>query len=253
MIRCPGQDTGLWDFGAIYDVKCPKCGNDVEFFKDEPVRSCKKCGHEFVNPKMDFGCAAYCKYADKCLGELSPELLIERDNLFKDRVAVEMKRYFGRDFKRINHAMMVARYAEKMLKEETVNPAVVLTAAYLHDIGIKEAGQKYPLDEARYHESEGTSVARQILTRLNARQELIDEVCDIIERHHHPRPEETQSFKILYDADLIVNIEENQKDKPMEREKIVSLIERAFLTDAGKRLATGTFLKQEANRREVKT
>jgi hypothetical protein len=49
---------------------------------------------------MDFGCASYCKYAEQCLGELPPELLAQRDDLLKDRVAVEMKRYFGRNFRR---------------------------------------------------------------------------------------------------------------------------------------------------------
>jgi putative nucleotidyltransferase with HDIG domain len=242
MIRCPGQDTSFWDFRAVYEVKCPKCGNNVEFFKDEPVRSCKKCGHEFVNPKMDFGCAAYCKYADKCLGELSPELLAERDNLFKDRVAIEMKRYVGRDFKRINHAMKVARYAEKILTEERVNPAVVLSAAYLHDIGIREAEQEYESDEAGSLENKGTAIARQILTKLGARQELIDEVCSII--GHDPQAKGTLEFKVLHDAGLIVKIEENQKDKPMGHEELATLIGSAFLTGTGKSLAKQTLLKQ---------
>lgn len=231
----------------MYEVKCPKCGSEVEFFKDEPVRNCKKCGHEFVNPKMDFGCAAYCKYAEQCLGELSPELLAERDDLFKDRVAIEMKRYFGRDFKRIGHAMKVARHAQDIMKElddlreHDGNPAVILSAAYLHDIGIKEAERKYGSNEARYQETEGPPVAREILSRLRAREELIEEVCDIIGHHHHPKEKETLNFKVLYDADLIVNIEENLKEHGIASEKVAALIEKAFFTDAGRSLARKIF------------
>lgn len=231
----------------MYEVKCPKCGSEVEFFKDEPVRNCKKCGHEFVNPKMDFGCAAYCKYAEQCLGELSPELLAERDDLFKDRVAIEMKRYFGRDFKRIGHAMKVARHAQDIMKElddlreQDGNPAVILSAAYLHDIGIKEAERKYGSNEARYQETEGPPVAREILSRLRAREELIEEVCDIIGHHHHPKEKETLNFKVLYDADLIVNIEENLKEHGIASEKVAALIEKAFFTDAGRSLARKIF------------
>lgn len=249
MIRCPGQDTAFWDSSAIYEVKCPKCGKDVEFFKDEPIRHCKKCGHEFVNPKMDFGCAAYCKYAEQCLGELSPELLAGRDDLFKDRVAIEMKRYFRRDFRRINHAMKVARYAQDMVKEiedmkaQQGNPAVILSAAYLHDIGIPEAERKYGSDEGRYQEIEGPPVARQILQRLGARDELIEEVCDIIAHHHHPREEETLNFRILYDADMIVNIEESRKENPLDHDKLNALIARAFLSDEGRVVARRTLLK----------
>jgi HD superfamily phosphohydrolase YqeK len=244
MIRCPGQDTGFWDFSAIHEATCPKCGHTVEFFKDDPVRACKKCGHEFVNPKMDFGCAAYCKYAEQCLGELSPDILAQRDDLFKDRVAIEMKRYFEKDFKRISHAMKVARYADQIMKEERGNPAVILSAAYLHDIGIKEAERKYSSSEAKYQEIEGPPVARGILEKLGAREELVDEVCDIIAHHHHPKDEETQSFKVVYDADLIVNIEETQRENPMDPDKVASLIDRTFLTEAGRNVARKNLLKR---------
>jgi len=244
-MRCPGQDSRYWEAGAIFEEKCPQCGQPVEFFKDESSRRCKNCGHKFVNPKMDFGCASYCKFAEQCLGDLPPELMAKRDDLLKDRVAIEMKKYFQKDFKRIAHATKVARYAEQIVKQEGGDPAIVLPAGYLHDIGIKEAERKYQSSAAHYQEQEGPPVARDILTRLGARQELIDEVCDIIGHHHHPRDEETLNFKILYDADLIVNLEENHKDQPIERAKLEKILAKSFFTETGKRLAAKVLL--EAN------
>ena len=244
-MKCPGQDSRYWKPGAIFEVKCPKCGNEVEFFKDDTTRLCNKCGHRFVNPEMDFGCASYCPYAEQCLGDLPPELLAERDDLLKDRVAIEMKRYFGHDFKRIGHAANVARFAEQIVKEEKGNPAVVLCAAYLHDIGIHEAERKYNSTAARYHQKEGPPIAREILAKLGARQEIIDEVSDIIGHHHHPRDKETLNFRIFYDADLIVNLEEGQKDKKTERDRLSKIIEKTFLTDTGKRLARETLLGEK--------
>jgi HD superfamily phosphodiesterase len=194
---------------------------------------------------MDFGCASYCKFAEQCLGDLPPELMAKRDDLLKDRVAIEMKKYFHKDFKRIAHATKVARYAEQIVKQEGGDPAIVLPAGYLHDIGIKEAERKYQSSAAHYQEQEGPPVARDILTRLGARQELIDEVCDIIGHHHHPRDEETLNFKILYDADLIVNLEENHKDQPIDREKLQKIMEKSFFTETGKQLAAKVLL--EAN------
>jgi HD superfamily phosphodiesterase len=238
-MKCPGQDSRYWESGAIFEVKCPQCGHDVEFFKDESTRKCKNCGHKFVNPKMDFGCASYCKFAAQCLGDLPPELLAQRDNLLKDRVAIEIKRYFNKDFKRIGHATKVARYAEQIVKSEDGDPAVVLCSAYLHDIGIKEAERKHNSTAARYQEEEGPPVAREILARLGARSELIEEVCDIVGHHHHPRNEETANFKCLYDADLIVNLEEKRSEKRMEPEKIERIIQESFLTEAGRTLARG--------------
>ncbi|MDY6988680.1 MAG: HD domain-containing protein [Thermodesulfobacteriota bacterium] len=244
-MKCPGQDSRYWKSGAIFEVECPSCGNEVEFFKDDTTRLCKKCGHRFVNPGMDFGCASYCPYAEQCLGDLPPELLAERDDLLKDRVAIEMKRYFGHDFKRIGHAAKVARYAEQIVKEEKGNPAVVLCTAYLHDIGIHEAEGKYNSTAARYHQKEGPPIARKILARLGASEEIIAEVCDIIGHHHHPRDEETLNFKIVYDADLIVNLEEQQKKREADDERLREIIDQKMFTHRGKSLARGALLGEE--------
>ncbi len=236
-MKCPGQDSRYWEPGAIFEAECPQCGHAVEFFKDEATRKCRNCGHKFANPKMDFGCASYCKFAAQCLGNLPPELLAQRENLLKDRVALEMKRYFKKDFKRIGHAGKVAQYAERIVKEEQGEPAVVLTAAYLHDIGIKEAERKYNSTAARYQEEEGPPIARDILTRLGAREDLTEEVCDIVGHHHHPRDTETTNFKCLYDADLIVNLLESHSETPMAPERLTQVLEKSFLTQTGKKIA----------------
>lgn len=244
-MKCPGQDTRYWKPEAVFDAKCPKCGHAVEFFKDDTTRKCGACGHRFLNPGMDFGCAAYCPYAEQCIGNLPPELMAQKENLLKDRVAVEMKKYFKRDFKRIGHATKVARYAERIGKSEGGNMAVILASAYLHDIGIHEAERKYNSTAARYQEEEGPPIARDILTRLGARSELTDEVCDIVGHHHHPREEETINFKVLYDSDLIVNLEENHTEKPMDADQLEKIIRKSFLTESGAKEARKVLLKEE--------
>ncbi len=247
-MRCPGQDTRYWKPGDIFEAECPKCGQQVEFFKDEPSRRCKKCGHRFVNPKMDFGCAAYCKFAEQCLGTLGPEILIQREELFKNRVALEMKQYFKKDFKRIAHAVKVAQYAEQIAKGEKGDLAVVLSAAYLLDMGIKEetgkkSGQaKSPSQKG----NEGPTIARKILTRLSANQKLIEEICDIIGRHREPGTKESVNSKAVYDADLIVRMEERQKNTTINHpEELDSYINKAFLTESGRNLAREILLHEE--------
>ncbi len=74
--------------------------------------------------------------------------------------------------------------------------------------------------EARYQEELGPHIARTLLESLRADAKLIDEVCDIIGHHHHPRTQETDNFKVLYDADYIVNLEESGSDYPHDREKL---------------------------------
>jgi len=236
-MKCPGQDTRYWKPGDIFDGKCPECGHLIEFFKDDSTRKCKKCGTRVLNPKIDFGCATYCKFADQCLAELPPEILAERKNLLKDRVALEMKRYFGHDFRRISHACNVARYSEQIVKNEEGDLAVVLIAAYLHDIGIREAERKYQSSAAKYQEELGPPVALEILESLGADPKLIGEVCDIVGHHHSPRSQETANFKVLYDADMLVNLEDKHKEEPISREKLPRIIEKSFFTETGKKLA----------------
>jgi HD superfamily phosphodiesterase len=242
-MKCPGQDSRYWKPGAIFETKCPECGKSVEFFKDDTMRKCEHCGHRFVNPSMDFGCAAYCKFADQCLGQLPPELLAQRQELMKDRIAVEMKKYFRQDFKRIGHATRVARHAEAIAAKEGGDLAIILAAAYLHDIGIHEAERKHGSTAARFQEQEGPAIARQIMEDVGAAPPMIDEVCDIIGHHHHPRQEETLNFKILYDADLIANIEDTAKKKEPDKKHLENVIEKNFLTKTGRKRASDIFLK----------
>ena len=140
-------------------------------------------------------------------------------------------------FKRIGHATKVARYAEKICKEEEAHPVVTTLSAYLHDIGIKESERKYNSSAPKYQHVESPPVAREILTRLGAEEGIINEVCDIIEHHHSPRQEETINFKVIYDADLIVNLEEKQKESPSSPEHLAKIIEKSFLTKSGQELA----------------
>ena len=233
-MKCPGQDSRYWKENAIYEIECPKCGHSVEFFKDDTARKCGQCGHRFINPNLDFGCASYCEFADQCLGTLPPELLAQKEDLLKDRVAIEMKRHFRADFKRIGHATRVARYAERIGKAEKGNLAVILSCAYLHDIGIPESERKYGSAGASHQEAEGPPKARSIMAKLGAKEALIDEICDIIGHHHHPKPVETLNFSVVYDADLIANLEEGRKESDMDADKLAGIIEGSFLTDGGR-------------------
>ena len=241
-MKCPGQDSRYWKPGAIFEVKCPHCGSEVEFFQDDTTRKCKSCGNRFINPGMDFGCASYCQYAEQCIGDLPPELIAERENLLKDRAAIEVKRYFRQDFKRIGHAVRVARYAEEIGKDEGGNLAVILMAAYLHDIGIKEAERKHQGSVHEHHEREGVPVARELLNRLKAPEELIDEVCDIVGRHHVSGAEASTNFKCVYDADRIANLEERKDQDESKAAEMAALIKKSLLTVSGRNLAAKILL-----------
>jgi HD superfamily phosphodiesterase len=228
-----------WKPGDIFDVSCPRCRKKIEFFKDEVRRRCKSCGAQVTNPKIDFGCAEWCAYAEQCVGNLPVELKGKKRESLKQRIALEMRRVFGRDSKRINHANEVVRFAEEILKDEGGDPAVVIAASYLHDIGIQEAERKYNSTAGKYQEREGTLIARNILERLGTDRDMIDEVCDLITRHHSPGQIQTLNFQILWEADSLVNLDDATE---RDLDQIKEMVQATFKTSTGKRLAKALLL-----------
>jgi hypothetical protein len=198
-MKCPGQDTRYWKPGDIFDVDCPHCGNTVEFFKDEATRKCSRCKNKIVNPRMNFGCAGYCQFAQQCLGDLGPELLAKRDDLFKDRLAVEVKSRLGRDFSKIAHIINVARYAEEIAREEKSVPALAICAAYLHVFCESRTEQETVI---------GRKTAADILEKLGAGPELTEKVLDIIDRFITGESGDSIDAKVFFSAHLIASREE---------------------------------------------
>jgi hypothetical protein len=195
-MKCPGQDTRYWKPGDIFDVDCPHCGNKVEFFKDEATRQCSSCKKKVVNPRMNFGCAGYCQFAEQCLGDLGPELLAKRDDLFKDRLAIEVKNRLGRDFQKIAHMTNVARHAEEIAREEKTVPALAICAAYLHIFC------EYQVDEEI---KTGRETAANILERLGAGPELTGKVLAIIDCFIAGQPGDSVDAKVFFDAHLLAS------------------------------------------------
>lgn len=158
-----------------------------------------------------------------------------------DLIMKEMKTIFGCDQKRINHAKAVLRYAQEILERETVeNREVVEAATCLHDIGIHEAEKKYKSTAGHFQEKEGPPIARKILEKLDFPEKFIAEVCEIIAHHHMPGVVKTRNFQVLYEADWLVNLEDDFQNISKKRKKL--LIEKNFLTKTGKALAVTRYL-----------
>ena len=238
MVRCPGQDQRFWKPGDIFEVKCPGCGRPVEFFKDEPKLKCRKCGKLVTNPRIDLGCAEWCQYAEQCVGTPATRQV----NIMSNRLIEEMKNVFGADQKRIEHALGVLDYAERIYKVEGGDPLIVKAAAVLHDIGIKEAERKHGSSAAKYQEIKGPPIGRNILSQYDFLPDDIEHICRIIGSHHSAKDIDTIEFAIVWDADRLVNIPVEFPD--LEREKLKKLIERVFKTETGRQIAKELFLQK---------
>lgn len=241
-MQCPGQDSRFWKADAIYEARCPKCNKDVEFFKDDTARKCPYCGHRFVNPELDFGCAAYCQFAEQCLGSLPEEVKEKQQDMLKDKVGMEMRRHYKTDARKIRHATTVARYAERIGKEEGGNLGVIIMAAYLH--AIQEAEARQGSSASKDRDPEGKTLAGQILEKAGAEEEVIGEVLDILAHLHQPGEEAGLSLRAVYEADLISTLEEEQAEEPRDTEKISRIIEDKILTRGGRKLAQEVLFRE---------
>jgi hypothetical protein len=213
-MKCPGQDMKYWKDDAIFDANCPKCGTNVEFYKDDTTRKCRKCDHRFVNPKMDFGCASYCQFAEQCMGTLPEEFMGSREDLLKDKVAVEMKRYFKTDFKSIRQATSAAKHAENIGKAEGGNLAIILCAAYLHGTGL-----------------EGSQL---ILQKVGASEQMVLEIRGILETQAKLSQDASLHQKIIHDALTIKQFQDDLKENRIEIESAQQLIDQKLFTESAK-------------------
>ena len=236
-MKCPGQDMQFWKEGAIFEASCPKCGGTVEFYKDDTNRKCVHCGNRMVNPRMDFGCASYCQYAEQCLGTLPEEFIGNRDNLLKDRVAVEVKRYLKSDFRRIGHIMRVAQQAEKIARDEGANLGVTLCAAYLLELGEIEAAGRYGTPTTDQIIVEGQRLAAAILGRLAAKEPIIEGVCTLIKARHSDQGDESLEVKVLADAAELARLEEMRRNEPEQARELGQQMAERLLTASGRQLA----------------
>jgi len=219
-----------WKPEDIFALACPTCGEEVEFWKDEPVRICSGCQTELRNPRIDLGCAKWCQFAAECLGE-GPAVAA----ILCDRLLAEMRRVFDGHEEMVEHTLQVLRHADEIRTAEGGDPLVAQAAAILHDIGIPEAIRKHGSAAGPFQEQEGPPIARGILERLGVEAGAIDHICRIVGAHHTGRDIDTPEFRIVWDADWLVNFPSAYGR--LDRDAAEGVIEATFRTPTGRRMA----------------
>ena len=173
-------------------------------------------------------------------GQALPNELSPEECRFLTAVRQIMEKYFGSDIRCITHAHDVSGYAVTLLQYIDADPVLTLSACYLHDIGIPEAERKYGHCGGKLQEQEGPSVARMLLADIPTDARLIDQVCELVGVHHTPGALDTPEFRILWDADALVNLAEVVTGK--EAHEIEKIVDQALVTEPGHRLAREIYL-----------
>jgi hypothetical protein len=166
------------------------------------------------------------------------------DPAMVEGLIAEMELVFAETSGMVEHTRTVHRFALDIQAGEGGDLAVVNASAILHDIGIPRAREVHGSSAGQYQEIEGPPIAREILTRNRFSPEQIDHICGIVANHHSdgdPDIGNTIEFKILWDADWLVNFPGRHRDKTLlEKEEAIGEV---FKTETGRQLARQLFLE----------
>jgi len=140
--------------------------------------------------------------------------------------------YNAGDPARIRHAVKVFAFAQNIARNEQCSEDLVFTlslAAILHDIGIRNAEEKYHSSAGNYQEREGPPVAEKLMEDLTMEKSVKDRILYLIGNHHTYTNINGIDYQILIEADFLVNIFEDR----LHKESIDSIKKNIFRTKSG--------------------
>lgn len=127
-------------------------------------------------------------------------------------ILTRMMRYNAGDPKRIQHALKVYAYASLIGEREGLDSrtlGILKTAAALHDIGIRNSEKRHGSAAGNWQEVEGPPVARELLAPFRLPADFVERVCFLIGHHHTYGKIGGPDYRILVEADLLVDFYED--------------------------------------------
>lgn len=189
MARCPGQDMRYWKPEDIFDVRCPYCDTEIEFWRDEPMRLCPQCGMAVRNPRVDLACAAWCAHAEECLGKSVEHHVAAAPVIERVRVHLERLRQIQPEL--AARAQAANDLADTILVAEGGDPRVVRPAAVFAAL----AGRNDPTAlGAALH------AVRETLAPVLADASALDHIAAIVEAVAGGRQHDSPECRIVTDA-----------------------------------------------------
>lgn len=161
---------------------------------------------------------------------------VERKEDKISRLSMEMIQYYEGDPRRIQHFLKVHALSRLIALGENLDAGMQFTleaAALVHDIGIKPAEEKYGQCGGKLQEKEGPPEAEKMLTRLGFDKEVTERVCYLVGHHHTYQGISGDDYRILVEADFLVNLYEDGVEDPAA---LRSAYEKIFVTETGKKL-----------------
>ncbi len=140
--------------------------------------------------------------------------------------------YYKGDPKRIQHFIKVEAFATLIAEKEKVSKEIgiiISILGYVHDIGIKIAEKEYGSSNGKLQEKFGAEPSRNLVIQSGFSKEIADRVSFIVAHHHTYENIEGLDYQILVEADILVNIYEDNISKDI----IPSIKKNIFKTKSG--------------------
>lgn len=181
--------------------------------------------------------------------------------MFKDIISQRVVKYYTENppiASQISHTMAVAGYTRLLAAAMGKNQHecdLQEAAAWLHDIGCPDAVRKYGNSQPIHQQCEGERIVKEWLCCHNtlsfpewdtAMEELTTDekqwLAHVVGTHHQQPSARQLHFEPLFEADLIVNIQEGYYG----RNKAQHYFDNLLLTDAGRELYTAMIFNKSA-------
>ena len=151
--------------------------------------------------------------------------------------------YNAGDPRRVHHLLGVYAFCRAIGQAEGLSAEtqeVLEAAAVLHDIGIHNAEVRHGSSGGKFQEQEGPEAARPILERCGATPDQTERICWLIAHHHTYGASGDVDFRILVEADFLVNAYEDS----LPPESCETVRDRLFRTETGTRYMEQLFLSK---------
>ena len=162
--------------------------------------------------------------------------------MLKARMINKMIDFYKGNKSDVRHFLKVYAYAQTIGKLEGLDEKTQDTleiAAIVHDIACPLCREKYGNTDGAYQEKEGAPLAAAFLQDSGLALEAIDRVVWLVGHHHSPSAGEEPDFRILLEADYLVNADESH----YPRAAIESAREHLFRTASGRALLDAIYLQ----------
>lgn len=149
-----------------------------------------------------------------------------------DKLLMSMIEFYAGDPKRIQHFLKVHDFAALISRLEGADDKttkLIEAAAYVHDIGIKPAEEKYGSSMGKYQETEGAPLAEKMLLDCGFDKKIAERVSYLVGHHHTYDNVDGLDYRILIEADFLVNAYEDK----LSGDAVIKMRQMIFRTKAG--------------------